>query len=139
MTVTPDQRCNAIRKDGTPCGGSARPSGYCWNHDPELEARRRAGNAKGGANSSNRARAKKEMELIEVSMSARLHLAPGLYRAFIRVERGELPPSVGNAMATVARALIEVTNAIQVDEQIQELRDAIEALQANGTALRRVS
>ncbi len=128
MKVTPDQRCMASRKDGSPCGGTARPSGYCWNHDPDLEARRRAGNARGGRNRSNAARAQKEVELIEASMTARLHLAPGLYQAFIRVERGELQPSVANSMATVAKALVEVTNAVQVDEQIQELREAIATL-----------
>ncbi len=128
MTVAPNQRCKAIRKDGTPCGGSARSSGFCRQHDPELAEQRRAGNARGGANSSNRARAEKELEMIAASKNARLHLAPGLYRAFIRVERGDLQPNVANSMATVAKALIEVTNALIVDEQIQELRDAIERL-----------
>ncbi len=66
--------------------------------------------------------------MIAASKNARLHLAPGLYRAFIRVERGDLQPNVANSMATVAKALIEVTNALIVDEQIQELRDAIERL-----------
>lgn len=65
---------------------------------------------------------------------------PGLSRAFEKVEKGQLAPNVANSMATVAKALIEVTNAIQVDEQIQELRDAIEELKKdNGSHIRRVA
>jgi hypothetical protein len=80
------------------------------------------------------------MELIAASKSARLHLAPGLYRAFVRVERGELQPNVANSMANVAKALIEVTNALQVDEQIEELRQAIERLTAeSGSRVRRIA
>lgn len=131
-------RCKSRRRDGSPCGGTALPSGYCWNHDPALAEARREGNAKGGRNRSNAARASRELAAIE-ARDARANLVPGLMRAFEAVEKGNLPPNVANSMATIAKATIEVTNATQVDAELQELRQAIEDLRRqNGSPMRRL-
>lgn len=137
MKVGDAPHCKSRRKDGTPCGGTARPSGYCWNHDPELAEARREGNSRGGRNRSNVARASRELAAIE-ARDARASLVPGLMRAFEHVEKGTLAPNVANSMATLAKATIEVTNATQVDAELQELRQAIEDLrQQNGSPMRR--
>lgn len=137
MKVGDSPLCKSTRKDGSPCGGVARPSGYCWNHDPELADARREGNSRGGRNRSNAKRASRELISIE-AQDARASLVPGLMRAFEKVEAGDLPPNVANSMATCAKALVEVTNATQVDVEIEELRQAIDDLRRqSGSTVRR--
>jgi hypothetical protein len=115
----------------------ARPSGYCWNHDPELAEARKEGNSRGGRNRSNAKRASRELIAVE-ARDARANLVPGLTRAFEKVEAGDLAPNVANSMATIAKALVEVTNATQVDAEIEELRQAIEDLRRqHGSPVRR--
>lgn len=50
---TARKRCQAQRRDGSPCGGWANASGYCFAHDPAragaiAQARRAGGKARHG-------------------------------------------------------------------------------------------
>jgi hypothetical protein len=128
-------RCQATCKDGSPCGGPARASGYCWNHDPELEERRRSGNAKGGRNRSNAARAWREFEKVDRDASIK-DLTPILFRALRLVATGELPPNVTNSMATLGRAIVDVAGAAEFDERLRDLEQTI--AESKGAQLRRV-
>src|SRR5262245_13145882 len=48
-------RCQQVRQDGTPCRATARPSGFCFAHDPALAAKRTDARRKGGRERSRRA------------------------------------------------------------------------------------
>ncbi|MBM3123139.1 MAG: hypothetical protein FJZ97_13290 [Chloroflexi bacterium] len=40
--------CRKRTKAGAPCQAAARPSGYCWRHDPALREKRKAAERNGG-------------------------------------------------------------------------------------------
>ena len=54
-------RCAATRADGQPCSGWARPSGYCFAHDPALQEKHQAANAEGGRNEASIKRLERRM------------------------------------------------------------------------------
>jgi hypothetical protein len=89
--------CSTRRKDGSPCTGRARPSGYCFAHDPELQERRAAGKRTGGAH-------KRTVHRLDRLTPASLKpVLNGLHTA-VAVEDGGMEPCVGTALATL-RAL----------------------------------
>ena len=45
-------KCQAQKADGTPCRGTARPSGFCTFHDPELAQKRAEARRAGGRSRS---------------------------------------------------------------------------------------
>ncbi len=79
-------------------------------HDPEREAERAECRAQGG-----RAR---ELRKHATDMSS---LRGTLFLTLKRVSNGELEPSVGNSMATIARAIVAVSQATDLEERLTAL------------------
>jgi HEAT repeat protein len=75
--------CGAITKSGDRCRTPARPGrSLCWVHDPELDARRRAGHALGGRNNRKREPVALEAVKLETADDARTVLQRALSEAF---------------------------------------------------------
>jgi len=108
------QQCQATRKDGTPCRGTATASGYCFAHDPASAEHR----AKGGRNRSNAARSLR-------MLPERLRpIADKLAAALDEVHQGTLDPRQASAMASLAGALVRVVQAGELEERVRALETA---------------
>ncbi len=116
-------KCRGTRGDGKPCESVVvGASGWCFAHDPDLEAERRQARLRGGVASSNVAR-------------LRRHLGPSLLGpVFDRLESalgelhsGELSPSQASAMASLSRSMVAVLEAGQLEERIDQLERRLSA------------
>jgi hypothetical protein len=122
--------CPAQNQDGDPCSAHIYRDGWCRWHHPDLEAERRAWSARGGANRSNKARARKTLPDDVLSVN---DLRGVIGRTIRRVLGGEIEPGVANAIANLSRvalAAAEQSALADLQERIAEL----EALTATGSA-----
>ena len=111
-------KCSAIARSGQRCQSAALPdSRYCWVHDPAKVEQRREASRKGGRNRGNRARAQKNLP---DAMNAN-EMAGWLSVAFKQVLTGKLEPKVGTALATIAKALLEVHETTELEARLREL------------------
>ena len=114
-----DTKCSAINRDGRPCSGVARlDRPYCWAHDPELNERRAEGQRKGGAARSNKVRARRQYASGGLTPA---EVAGLLGKALTDVLSGTLEPGPANAAAGIARALLAVREATELETRISEL------------------
>ncbi len=113
-----DDRCQAINQSGEPCGAAHYRNGFCRWHDPDLAAERRVWAAKGGRQSSNRARVKKALP---DGMKTMQEIQTILSVTLTGVLSGRIEPGVANAMANVARAIRDIAGAAEMEERIAEL------------------
>ncbi len=119
MTV---DRCKGITKGGEPCAAKPRPgTELCPWHSADLAERRREWSRRGGVNSSNKARAKKQIP--DGTMSAG-ELGGLLGLVLKGVIAGKIEPGVGNAAANIARALVSVREASEFEERLTALEAA---------------
>ena len=117
-------RCIATRRDGQPCAAAARPSGYCFYHDPAFADQRAQGRRLGGYARSNVARIHKNTppELRDVLGQ--------LMQALDETYGGQLEPQVARAMATLSGAIVrmyeigELAGRVQALEEWEEADDA---------------
>jgi hypothetical protein len=117
------QTCTATRLNGEPCKARAlgvdRP--FCWAHAPELAAKRDAARANGGLRSQ-------PLHRIRRTLPTRLSpVAQALEKALVEVHDGKLEPSRATAMAALARALISVLEAAEVEERVRRLEALVNA------------
>lgn len=110
--------CQALTRAGAPCQATPQAGGvFCYWHDPDNAEAVREAARKGGVNKSNRARAAKELaDVMELD-----GVQAVLSRALRKVEDGQMPPGPANALANVARALVSVKQADELEERIAEL------------------
>jgi len=111
--------CRGVTATGKPCGAKPRPgTDLCPWHAPDLAERRKEWSRRGGANSSNKARARKALPNGTLTMAE----VRGLLGITLRgVLAGKVEPGVGTACANIARALNEVTKTAEVEERIADL------------------
>jgi hypothetical protein len=108
--------CRGTRRDGQPCTApTVSASGYCWAHDPSRVAERHAARQRGGYNSAHLARVHKLMPRQLTTVYDRLD------RALVGVEAGRLDPRAASAMAALARAMVSVLQAGELEERVREL------------------
>lgn len=123
MTLEPHgtgPKCLGIRLDGEPCtSGIVAASGYCFTHDPRRDEDRARARRRGGRASSklNRARRLAPPALLEVYTT--------LEQALEDVHGGKLSPSRATAMASVARAMVTVLTAGEVEERLRAVEAAM--------------
>jgi len=110
--------CAAITKSGSRCRVPALTGrDHCLMHDPAAADVRREASRKGGRNRSAKARA---MKLLPEAMAPE-ELAGWLSLLFKQVMAGRTEPRIGTASATIARAMIDVREATEVDRRLTEL------------------
>lgn len=108
-------RCAGARRDGSVCRGKARSSGYCFAHDPELQAVRAQGQRKGG-----HARSK----LVRVRRIMPSHLSTifdQLENALAETHDGDLQPRVATAMDSLASAMCRVLESGELASRVEDL------------------
>lgn len=115
-TSTTSDQCAATRKDGAPCLTPARRgSRYCFAHDPALADRRDAARRTGGRNRANAVRLRGLVPLRLLPVYDRLETA------LSEVHGGTLDPKRAQAMAAVARAMVSVLTAGELEERVRKL------------------
>lgn len=109
-------RCAGQRKDGTTCRAAALPgSRFCFAHDPARAAQRAAARAKGGR---NRAQIVRLRGLVPPRLIA---VFDALEAALTEVHDGALDPRAAGAMASLAKAMVSVLQAGELEERVRQL------------------
>ena len=120
MTVV---NCNGITKGGKKCRARVIPgTNWCVFHSAD-DAQRKAWAAQGGANSSAKARARKQLpgELMGAD-----EIGAWLAICFKRVIAEKMDPSVANAVSTMSRAMLAVREASDIEDRLNALEQAME-------------
>ena len=115
MARTPNQRCSATRKDGTPCRAQALADGLCFAHSPLTADKRRAAARQGGRNHANVVRLQGLVPPRLLTVYTRLETA------LAEVHSGELDPRAGTAMAALGRALVAVLTSGEIEDRLRTL------------------
>jgi hypothetical protein len=117
------QTCSGTTNAGQACKAKALPgSAFCIAHDPAKAAQMAEWRRKGGRAKSNQARAKKALPAEPLS-TVELHSYLGL--VFRGVISGKLAPNVGTSSAAIARTMLELVRAIDLESRIAELERRI--------------
>ena len=112
----PKHPCTGTRKDGQPCAMPALPAAdRCFAHDPRYAEARQAARQKGGRNRGAAARLRGLMPPRLIPIFDRLETA------LARLDAGELEPKRAQAMAAVARAMVSVLQAGELEERLRRL------------------
>jgi hypothetical protein len=117
MSTASEPTCTAVRADGTPCTARARPSGFCWAHDPHLHEKRRIACRTGG---QNKARGRRAQRLLPSQMRPVLAL---LIDGMDEVHRGTLKPARYFAMASGANAVCKLFELAELEERLLALEE----------------
>jgi len=127
-----DGKCSAMTKAGRPCSGPVLPGrALCWAHDPALNQRRAEGQRKGGSMRSNQARARRQFAAESLAPSE----VSGLLSVALKgVLGGRIEPGIANAAANVARALVAVREAGEVERLAGEVDELKAMLRRGGAA-----
>src|SRR4051794_23794480 len=123
-------KCNAMRRDGQPCRVAARPSGYCFYHDPAMAEARAQASRLGGVNHSNVARLKAAVR--PDAMPAKLReVLNHLIGALDETYDGQLEPQVARAMATLSGAIVRMYEFGELASRVQALEERDETDEAH--------
>ncbi len=128
--------CTSPRADGDPCKADVLPGEvFCFAHHPDMQERRKAGQRRGGKAKSNTARAAKLWAAVGREIpDADL---PALLKAcIVDVRAGRVEPAQATAIATLAKAAVQLHADIELEHRIEALEQEA-GLQARGQ-LRRV-
>ncbi len=124
-------QCLGTNRDGNPCSAMPDPGAtFCRWHDPDRESDRVEWRRKGGANRSNRARARKKMADAVLTIN---DLDGLLCRALVQVAAGALEPGVGSAMSVIARTITTIRSTGELERWLEELER-----QAGISSMRRI-
>ena len=117
-------KCSAIARSGSRCASPVLPgSSFCYVHDPAKAEARREAARRGGKARSNRARAAAQLPeaLTPEALNGWLSVA------FRRVLAGQMEPRVGTAVATIARAMLEVRATTELEQRLSELERRVDS------------
>ncbi len=116
-------RRTGTTKAGAPCRAPAMSgAAYCVTHDPARVVELAEWRRRGGKGKSSAARAKKGLPAGVLS-SEELRGVVGI--TIKRVLTGATEPAVGNAIATLAKAYVVVTEATALADEIAAIKEAV--------------
>ena len=116
-----DMKCKAPNRAGGPCGAQHYRDGWCRWHHPELGAQRAAERAAGGQARSNKVRARKQLAEAVLTIN---DLDGLLCRALVQVAAGKMEPGVGSSMAGIAKTVVAIRQASELERRLEELERA---------------
>jgi len=116
-----DRTCKAPNRAGGPCGAQHYRDGWCRWHHPELEAQRQAERAAGGHARSNKVRARRQLAEAVLTIN---DLDGLLCRALVQVAAGKMEPGVGSSMAGIAKTVVAIRTAGELERRLEELERA---------------
>lgn len=118
-TPTDPVECRGTNAAGRPCSARAQPGlEWCQWHDPAREAERAQWRSEGGKARSTRNTAARELKRYPTDMGS---LRGTLFHVLKRIEAGDLEPNVGNSIATIARAIVTVSQSVEVEDRLAAL------------------
>ena len=114
------KRCAGVCKDGRACRAPALSGAgvYCFAHAPEQAEARAAARERGGRHSAKIVRLRALVPPRLVSVYDALEAALG------EVHAGSLTPGQAGAMASLARAMVAVLTAGEIEERVRSLEQA---------------
>ena len=112
---TTDPNCQQTRRDGRPCAARPLADGRCFAHSPTTADQRAAARRRGGQHSAKVVRLR---GLLPVRL---LPVYDRLEEALAQTHAGELEPRQAQAMAVLARALVTVLTAGELEERVRRL------------------
>ena len=107
--------CQAVRANGQQCRGTARPSGFCFAHDPDLQEARAIGASLGG---QNRATVARVTRLVPKDMQGVLQT---LLTAFEETYSGAMEPKRATALASLAGAVVRLYEVAELEQRLERL------------------
>lgn len=117
--------CSAVTKGGKPCRARAVAGSQFCNFHGLSDAERLERARRGGRARSNQARAAKELDAASHDLGS---LRAALFRALQSVESGNLEPSRASAMAGLARAILSVSEAGELEARLAAVESALERI-----------
>lgn len=116
-------RCPARNRHGQPCDAVPQPGkDFCIWHDPERAEDRRLWSIRGGRARSNESRARRQLGTTSTQLA---DLVPTLFAAIDDVREGNITPPVASAVASLARAVVTVSTASDIEARITALESAL--------------
>ncbi len=115
-------QCQGMNRDGKPCSAHVYDGqSWCRWHDPDRAQERAEWSRRGGAARSNKARARKQLaeQLMTINDIDAL-----LCSALVKVAAGRLDPGVGSAMATIAKTVVGIRTAGELERRLDQLEQA---------------
>ena len=113
--------CIATKLNGEPCTRwVVRNSSYCISHAPEYAEKRAEGSKRGGYNRANIRRLSKLFPTRLIPIWERLE------RALEETHSGELDPRIATALAQLARAMVAVLQAGEVEQRLRHLEETLD-------------
>ena len=112
-------QCQGTNRNGEPC--SAHVYGgevWCRWHDPARAEDRAEWSRKGGQARSNRARARRQLAGQVMSID---DIDAVLCVALTKVSEGAMEPGVGSSMAGIAKAIVGIRTASDLEKRLEEL------------------
>lgn len=114
--------CKATTKSGEPCRSKAvLPSGYCYNHDPDLVAEREESRSRGGKETARVRSQFPKAVLLDTQEQLREVLAGVIAQ--------EIPPDRAAAVAALSRALVAVVGERNT-EPLADLEERVAEVEA---------
>src|SRR5829696_1164137 len=108
--------CRGQRRDGQACTSPlVGADGFCFAHSPSKQTERAAAQGRGGKHRANAVRLRSLCPPKLVPIYEQLEAALG------EVHAGQLDPKIAGAMAALARALVAVLQAGEVEQRLREL------------------
>ena len=124
--------CQGKNRDGAPCSAHVyEGETWCRWHDPARATERAAWSRKGGAARSNKARARRQLADAVLTIN---DLDGLLCRALVQVAAGKMEPGVGSSMAGIAKTVVAIRQASELERRLEELERA-----AGLDSMRRIS
>lgn len=121
--------CTATTKSGQPCRAPAvTAAGLCVSHAPEMRARVKEGQAKGGRRKATRERLSRAMPRDMAWLAERLS------DAFDAVSTGRMEPKVGTALASIAGALVKTHEVGVLTAKLEEIDRRLKQAESDGKA-----
>jgi hypothetical protein len=110
--------CAGIRRDGQRCTSRVLCDGtHCYVHSPSRDAERAEARRRGGRNRANTARLR---ALVPPRL---LPVYDRLETALTEVHEGTLDPRVATALASLARAMVMVLTAGELESRVRALEE----------------
>jgi hypothetical protein len=116
-----DDRCGTTNKDGSPCNARPWKDDLCRWHHPEAQAAIREGRRKGGRAKSNRARARRQYLDGNLSLPEIQGLLSDALRQLLT---GDLEPGRAQAIASLGRVLLAISQSVELEVRLQALERA---------------
>jgi hypothetical protein len=111
-------QCQGRRRDGRPCTSPlVGADGYCFAHSPTRAAERQAAQQRGGQHRASVVRLRGLCPPKLVQVYEQLEAALG------EVHAGTLPPTQAMAMAALARAMVAVLQAGELEERLRRVEE----------------